>query len=445
MRFRLVLGLSFALAVAIGVVLLVQATSRVEMSSADQHTDAGARPEQSNSAQPNTATLSSTNNATAQAAASNRLTIYASLPMQGVTRPESADILRSIGFALDEIGSKIGKFNVRLVPLDNVNPGTGRPDEDVVARNAQRAVNDKTTIAYIGEASSGTSMVSMPILNRAGILQLSHNSTYVGLTSSKFAAKGEPQKYFPTGKRTFGRVVPTDRIQAPAMVNLMKQQECKSIYLAHDGGSYGEGIAQLVSDFGAQEAIRTKGLVVIDRLAENYEQLGKQVSSSGADCFFFGGVTKSRAADLFTDVFEANEDLQMFGPDGLADFLFPTGLPAKVRDRTFITFPALDPDAYPETAQRFFRQFEFAFAKTPEPYTIFGYETTLLILDAIRRAGAEGNNRGAVVKKFFATKNRKSVLGKYSIDKRGDTTLTDYGAYRIVRGSLEFWKKLKVD
>jgi hypothetical protein len=36
------------------------------------------------------------------------------------------------------------------------------------------------------------------------------------------------------------------------------------------------------------------------------------------------------------------------------------------------------------------------------------------------------------------------VLGTYSIDSSGDTTLRRYGAYRVVDGQLRFWKVLDV-
>ena len=44
---------------------------------------------------------------------------------------------------------------------------------------------------------------------------------------------------------------------------------------------------------------------------------------------------------------------------------------------------------------------------------------------------------------LFATKDRKSVLGTYSIDENGDTSLTDYGVYKIEGGELTFDKTVK--
>ena len=54
-----------------------------------------------------------------------------------------------------------------------------------------------------------------------------------------------------------------------------------------------------------------------------------------------------------------------------------------------------------------------------------------MALLAIQNAGDKGNDKQAVIDAFFKIKDRDSVLGKYSIDENGDTTLSDYGADRV--------------
>ena len=61
-----------------------------------------------------------------------------------------------------------------------------------------------------------------------------------------------------------------------------------------------------------------------------------------------------------------------------------------------------------------------------------------LALDALKAVGDKANDREAVRKQLFEnTKDRDSVLGTYSIDENGDTTLTDYGLYTIKDGQLD--------
>ena len=51
-----------------------------------------------------------------------------------------------------------------------------------------------------------------------------------------------------------------------------------------------------------------------------------------------------------------------------------------------------------------------------------------VVLDSIDRAD-DPLDRGSVVDAFFATTDRDSILGTYSIDDVGDTTLAQVGAY----------------
>ena len=66
-----------------------------------------------------------------------------------------------------------------------------------------------------------------------------------------------------------------------------------------------------------------------------------------------------------------------------------------------------------------------------------------LILDAMKRAGSNANDRTAVNDQIHQTKDKQSVLGTYSIDQNGDTSLTDYGLYTIKDGELAFDKVIK--
>ena len=64
-----------------------------------------------------------------------------------------------------------------------------------------------------------------------------------------------------------------------------------------------------------------------------------------------------------------------------------------------------------------------------------------LALDAIERSGT--GEKADVLKALFATKDRQSVLGTYSIDENGDTTLTDMALDGVENGQLTFEKVVK--
>jgi branched-chain amino acid transport system substrate-binding protein len=370
------------------------------------------------------------------------LTIYSSLPLQGDSRPQSEDVVAGEKLALEEAGGKVGKFTIKYVSLDDATAAAGKWDPAQTSSDARKAAQDKSSIAYLGEFNSGASAISIPILNQANILQVSPSNTYVGLTRAQGADKGEPDKYYPAGKRTYGRVVPADHIQAAAQVTYQKDEGCKKTYILNDKEVYGKGIAGQVESIGKAQGLQIAANEGIDTKAANFRSVATKVKTSGADCMFFGGITQNKGVQLFTDVNAANPTLKLFGPDGVAD-VFVTKISSKVAAQTYITNPTLDPKLYPPAAQDFFKRFKEKYSRDPYPYAIYGYEAMKVALLAIQNAGDKGNDRQAVIDAFFKIKDRDSVLGKYSIDENGDTTLTDYGANRVRDKKLVFDKVIK--
>jgi branched-chain amino acid transport system substrate-binding protein len=371
------------------------------------------------------------------------LTIYSSLPLQGDSRPQSESVVNGEKLALQEAGGKVGNFTIKYVSLDDATAAAGKWDPGQTSSDARKAAQDGSTIVYLGEFNSGASAISIPILNEANILQISPSNTYVGLTRSQGADKGEPDKYYPSGKRTYGRVVPADHIQAAAQVTYQKDEGCKKTYILNDKEVYGKGIADQVANIGKQQGLAIAGNDGIDTKAANFRTLASKIKSSGADCMFFGGITQNKGVQVFKDVNAANPTMKLFGPDGVAESAFSSKIPVATQKMTYITNPTLDPKLYPPAAQDFFKTYKQKYGADPEPYAIYGYEAMKVALLAIQNAGDKGNDRQAVIDAFFKIKDRDSVLGKYSIDENGDTTLSDYGADRVEGGKLVFDKVIK--
>lgn len=376
-------------------------------------------------------------------ASGSTLTVYSSLPRQGDSRPQTLDVEAGIRLALERAGGKAGKFKIKYEALDDATASLGKWDTGKTSDNAREAAQDESTIAYVGEFNSGATAVSLPITNQAGILQVSPANTAVGLTRAEGADKGEPDKYYPAGKRTFGRVVPADHIQAAAQVTYMKSEGVKKVYIVNDKEVYGAGLATQVEKAAKEQGLAVVGNDGMDVKAANYRALAGKIKSSGADGFFFGGITQNQGVQLFKDVGAANPTMKMFGPDGVAESPFASNLGPRVEKQVYITNPTLDPKEYPVEGQEFFKAFRAEHNKEPEPYAIYGYEAMNVVLRAISDAGDKGNDRQAVIDAFYKIRDLKSVLGTFSIDENGDTTLTDYGSSRVKNGKLVFDKVIK--
>ncbi len=111
---------------------------------------------------------------------SNVVDIYSSLPLQGSSNAQTIPLVNGIKLALSEAGGKAGQFTVNYQSLDDSTASAGEWDPTQTAANARKAAADPKAVYYIGEFNSGASEVSIPILNQAGIPQVSPANTYVG-------------------------------------------------------------------------------------------------------------------------------------------------------------------------------------------------------------------------------------------------------------------------
>jgi branched-chain amino acid transport system substrate-binding protein len=373
--------------------------------------------------------------------------VYSSLPLQGASRPQTTAMVQGIRLALKQAGNKAGNITVKYSSLDDSTAQAGTWTPEATSANARKVAQDKSAGAYIGEFNSGASAISMPILNEASVPQISPANTAVGLTTKEPGAdKGEPDKYYPAGTRHYLRIVPKDTIQGAALATVMKEDGCTNVAMANDKEVYGAGLSRNIENSLKEQGVKLAFNEGIDPKASNFRSLAARAKSASADCFVFSGITANGAVQIYKDFAAALPDAKLYGPDGVAESGFADpkegGIPTSVANRVKVSVATLNPESYPPEGQEFFTQFEQEYGeKNPDPYAIYGYESMRLVLDAIERAGSA--NKEDILKALFDTKDRQSVLGTYSIDENGDTTLTDYGIYTIEDGELTFDKTVK--
>ena len=381
--------------------------------------------------------------------AEKTVTVYSSLPLQGAQRPQTTDMVKGIELALEQAGGKAGDITVKYQSLDDSTAQAGSWTAEATTSNARKAAQDESTALYIGEFNSGASALSIPILNEAGVPQISPANTAVGLTSDEpGAAPGEPEKYYPNGQRNYTRIVPKDTIQGAALATVMKEDGCTKVYMTNDKEVYGAGLASNIENSAEAQSLEIIANEAVDKNAANYRSLASAAADAGADCFIFSGITANNAVQLYKDFEAAMPDAKLYGPDGVAEagFFDPEegGIPPNVAEKVTVTVATLSPDQYPPEGQEFFDAFrETHDEPNPNPYAIYGYEAMRLALDAIARSGT--GDKADILAALFETSERESVLGTYSIDENGDTTLSDYGVYKIAGGELEFDRTIQAE
>ncbi len=379
---------------------------------------------------------------------SGTVDIYSSLPLVGASTAQTKPMVNGIKLALDEAHGKAGNFDVKYTSLNDATAQAGQWEAGQCATDARTAVGDPATVYYIGEFNSGCTEVSLPILNQAAIPQVSPANTLVGITTDEPGhLPGEPDKYYPTGQRTYLRIVPRDTIQSAADLQAMKDAGCTKVAVANDKEAYGAGLATQLELGKDKYGLTITSNTGIDPKQPNFRSYASTIKGEGADCFFFAGIVSNGAVQLTKDVNAALPTAKIFGADGVCTGSYTNekegGVPASIDPLIECTVATLNLASLPG-GDKFLTAYKAKYGDAnPDPYAIYGYEVMKLGLDTIAGLGDQGNDKAAVLKALFATKNRKSVLGTYGFDQNGDTTLKAYGLYKVgPDGNPLFFKAL---
>jgi branched-chain amino acid transport system substrate-binding protein len=372
------------------------------------------------------------------------LTIYSSLPLHGPDAARSRDMVNAIKLALAEGHGKIGELRITYVPLDSSTAKEGNWTRDRVLDNARTAVRDQNTIAYIGEVNSAATALALPLVNEGHILQITPTATYDGLTRPGGSRKGEPDRFYPSGKRTLGRMVAPDHVQASALLDYMQLEGVKRLRILHDDGLFGGGLVEQIDEMAERRGIEVVGSDRVDAHKGDLSGKARDVASSGADAFLFAGETDAGAPRMFNAVAAADPDMLLFAPGAAAAGAFASELSGTAARQMRVTTSALPPSLLPASARTFRKRFRAEFGGEPAPEALFAYEAAKVVLSSIQKAGKRGNDRTAVVRAFFTTRDRDSVLGRYSIDRYGDSSLTTLAGDRVRGSRFVLDKVLKV-
>ena len=356
------------------------------------------------------------------------------MPLRGPDGAEGRDVVRAAKLALADARGKAGELRVRAVYLDDTS-GRGaraRWSQAAAAANARDAAEDSSAIAYLGDFHSGATRASLPITNEARILQVSPASAAVDLVQPFLGAGDQvPEEVQATGERTFGRVIPSDEVQAEAAAGWVKRLGARRVGTVSDGTEFGQTMVRAFRE--SLSGVRLMG-VPLDPLyyGGSADHAPARVSHQIQDPMSSPRCDRLRCAPRI--VAPASRPPHSFECASIA-FPGPRG--------TYITSAAQDPSQLPPAGQRFVRAFTERYGREPGRYGAYGYEAMAVVLDSIRRAGDQGDSRDAVVDAFFDTQDRDSVLGTYSIDEVGDTTLGRLAGYRLVDGRPRFQTALR--
>jgi branched-chain amino acid transport system substrate-binding protein len=319
--------------------------------------------------------------------------ISTDLPLQGSSKDASDATNQAIELYLEQIGYKAGDFTVQLKKYDDSTAAAGKWDQAQCTKNATDHVANTDEVAVMGTYNSGCAQIQIPVLNldpSGPMLMVSQANTYPGLT--KAWAPGDPDKYYPSGKRNYARVVTTDDNQGRAAAQFMaKDLGVKKCYVLNDNETYGQGVAGSF-ELGAKEAgIEVVGNEAWDAKQPNYTALFQKIKGLGADCIYLGGIFDNNGGQLVKDkvaVLGDNSKVPMMGPDGFTGYPELNKLPEG--QGMYLSFPGLtnqDLRAQGGAAAKLLDAYKAKYGSDPaSSYALYGVAAVQVILQAISQS-----------------------------------------------------------
>lgn len=293
----------------------------------------------------------------------DNLTVYASVP--DPTRGVGRDMVDASKLAIAQAGGRAGDFGINFVAVDEGSPA--HPDPPAVAAEAtEQTIRDAQVIAVVGAVRSDTAMTSLPLFNAAGILLVSPGAGYAGFTAP--AGPGEPERWYPSGRPTFARLIADDRVQARALVEAARGR----IAVEAEEGPVGRALA---------DAVRA---AAGDRLAGD------------PDTVIYAGVDATEAAAFA----ERRPGRLVFGDEVTRGGL-PRRLSPAARKRAVFVTSAPRPGSTAEL-RSFEAAFEDEYGRQPDQYAALAWEGTRGVLEAIEAAGKRANLRTVVAERYLA-------------------------------------------
>ncbi len=372
------------------------------------------------------------------------LLIASDLPLQGANRSLTTEMASAVDFILKQHDYKAGGKKIGFQSCDDATAQAGSWDSAKCSANARAYANNKSVIGVIGTFNSGCAKLEIPVANRAPdgpLAMVSPSNTYPGLTQGGPGTEtGEPENYYPTGKRNYARVVWNDQFQGAANALLARDLGLKKVYVLTDKETYGQGIANLFSQYAKKVGITTLPGTpqAWDKKASSYDAIATKIKASGADSVFLGGIVCNNGGKLIKDLKAGlGPDVQIFGPDGWTPISATVDGAGAASEGMNITQPGIPADQLKGAGKKFVTDFTAEIGHQPDPYTNYAAQATEVLLTAIDKADGD---RTKVAQNLFNLDVKNGILGDFTIDENGDTTLGTVSVYQVKGGKGVFDK-----
>jgi branched-chain amino acid transport system substrate-binding protein len=354
------------------------------------------------------------------------LLIVSDLPLKGGRRLPTRQMSQAIAFALRERGFRAGRFRIAYQSCDDSLAWRGLPDDPKCAANARAYGANPDVVGVVGTFNSECAFAALPELNRAPggpVAMVSPTNSTVGLTrSGPGVDPALPAPLYPTGRRNYVRVQPTDDLQGAALAVLARDRGHRRVFVLDDGDAeFGALVAT-----GFETAARRLGLAVAGRAtwdpqASDYDQLAAQVTGSRASAVVVSGLLDTNAAQVVRNLrTRLGRSVELFGPSGLTPLSQLVKRSGGVARGMYVSLTGMVTARLPAAGARFVERFGRTQPGAEiSPEAVYAAQAAEVLLGAIARSDG---TRQSVVEELFRTRVEGGLLGSFGFDANGDVT-----------------------
>lgn len=319
-----------------------------------------------------------------------------------------------------------------MMAIDDLNAAggvLGRPlllvTEDTQSKPGETAtvvkklISRDKVIALLGEVASSRSLEAAPIAQAAKVPMISPASTNPKVTE--------------TGAYIF-RTCFIDPFQGPVMARFARErlQAKRVALLVSNSSAYSIGLAK----FFRESFVANGGTIVLEqKYSEGDKDFKAQltaIKAAGVDAVFNPGYYNEGAL-IVRQARDLGLTLPIFGADSWeAEALIQLG--GKAMEGAYLC-SHYSPDDPSPRVQNFVAAYKKRFGSTPDSNASLGYDSVLVLVDAIRRAGT--TERGALREAIATTRDFMAVTGKITIDSERNASKNAV-IIQVKNGKFEF-------
>lgn len=323
-------------------------------------------------------------------------------PLSGPSAVYGTETLEGARFALEaaEKSGALGKYKIELVPDDSAgNPGRA-------AQAAARMIASDDVLMVIGGSTSAETQAMIEVTRPAEVFQFSPLAQATNLTQQ--------------GNKWFARLSQTaDAFAGNAAIWAIERHKAKSVYMLVRNDNYGQSLAEAFGREIEKKGIKVAGRVAYEPNAKDFKPILSAMGQAKPDFVAILG--------LYTDTGLIVKQM------GELDIKVPTYANTSPAIPQFVEIagPASD-GSYGalyyfagsiDTAagKKYVADWNAKYKRDPSQYEGMGYDTMLVLIEAVKKAGAAGKiTRASIRDAFFKIADLPVASGNVTILPNGD-------------------------